>query len=72
MKGLFNDAAKLLPKLKPTDKQTIKPGPAVDATQSISSILHFRFINGFFFEQSNQFFLCELAANSGTTPPYCL
>ena len=35
-KGLFKDEAKALPKLNPTDKQTIKPGPAVDAIASIS------------------------------------
>ena len=29
---------KAFPKLKPTDKHTIRPGPAVDATASISSI----------------------------------
>jgi hypothetical protein len=38
MKGLFNALAKAFPKLKPTDKQTISPGPAVEATASISSI----------------------------------
>ena len=37
IKGIFNDDAKDFPKL-PTDKQTINPGPAVDATASISSI----------------------------------
>ena len=71
MKGLFNDAAKLLPKLKPTDKQTIKPGPAVDATQSISSILHPDSSMAFWTIQSI-FSMWVLAANSGTTPPYCL
>ena len=38
MKGLFIDAASALPKLKPIDKQTTNPGPAVDATASISVI----------------------------------
>jgi hypothetical protein len=38
MKGLFIAEANAFPKLKPTDKQTIKPGPAVEATASISSI----------------------------------
>mgnify|MGYP006226143543 CR=1 FL=1 len=38
MKGLLIEEAKAFPKLKPTDKQTIKPGPAVEATASISSI----------------------------------
>ena len=37
-KGLLIALAKAFPKLKPTDKQTIKPGPAVEATASISSI----------------------------------
>ena len=37
-KGFFNEHAKAFPKLNPTDKQTIKPGPAVEATASISSI----------------------------------
>ena len=31
--------ANALPKLKPTDKQTTNPGPAVDATASMSLIL---------------------------------
>ena len=31
------EAAKALPKLKPTDKQSIKPGPVVEATASICS-----------------------------------
>ena len=35
---MLNDAANALPKLKPTERHTIKPGPAVDATASISSI----------------------------------
>ena len=38
MKGLFIDTAIAFPKLSPTDKQTIKPGPAVEATASISLI----------------------------------
>ena len=38
MKGLSNEAAKLFPKLKPTERQTIKPGPAVEAIAWISSI----------------------------------
>ena len=35
MKGIFNDEAIALPKLKPTVKQTINPGPAVAATAVI-------------------------------------
>ena len=38
MNGLLSEDAIALLKLKPTDKQTIRPGPAVDATASISSI----------------------------------
>jgi hypothetical protein len=40
MKGLSNSAeAKAFPKLNPIDKHTtIRPGPAVEATASISSI----------------------------------
>ena len=36
MKGLLSALAKAFPKLNPTDKQTINPGPAVGATASIS------------------------------------
>ena len=39
MNGLFKEAAKAFPKLNPTERQTIKPGPAVDAIASISLIL---------------------------------
>ena len=38
MNGLFKDMARAFPKLNPTERQTIKPGPAVDAIASISSI----------------------------------
>ena len=38
MKGLLREEAIAFPKLKPTDKQTTRPGPAVDAIASISSI----------------------------------
>jgi len=41
-------------KLRPTDKQTINPGPAVDATASISSI--FFHCHQLLFELSNLFF----------------
>ena len=37
MKGLLREEAIAFPKLNPTDKQTIRPGPAVAATASISS-----------------------------------
>ena len=37
MNGLFKEAAKAFPKLNPTERQTIKPGPAVDAIASISN-----------------------------------
>ena len=71
MKGLFNDKAKALPKLKPTDKQTIKPGPAVAAKASISSILHPLSSIAFWTIQSI-FSIWDRAANSGTTPPNSL
>ena len=35
IKGLSKDTERAFPKLRPTDKQTIKPGPAVDAIASI-------------------------------------
>ena len=38
MNGLLIAVAKAFPKLNPTDKHTTKPGPAVEATASISSI----------------------------------
>ena len=38
MKGLFIAVEKAFPKLNPTDKHTIKPGPAVEAIASISLI----------------------------------
>ena len=38
MNGLSKAEANAFPKLKPTDKHTINPGPAVEATASISSI----------------------------------
>ena len=36
MNGFFKDRAIAFPKLSPTDKQTIRPGPAVVAMASIS------------------------------------
>ena len=39
MKGFFMLEANALPKLRPTDKQTTSPGPAVEATASMSLIL---------------------------------
>ena len=36
MNGLFKEAAKAFPKLNPTERQTINPGPAVEATASNS------------------------------------
>ena len=38
MISMFNDEAKAFPKLNPTERHTIKPGPLVDATASISLI----------------------------------
>ena len=71
MNGLFKEAARVLPKVNPTDRQTIKPGPAVDATASISLILILLSSIAFFTIQSI-FSKCDLAASSGTTPPYFL
>ena len=63
--------AKAFPKLKPTDKQTIKPGPAVEATASISSI--FLPLSAIAFSTIQFIFsMCDLAASSGTTPPNSL
>ena len=53
---------------KPTVKHTIKPGPAVVATPSISLIavpLSFKAVSIIY----SIFSKCALAANSGTTPP---
>ena len=67
-KGLFILYANALPKLKPTDRQTTRPGPAVDAIASISSFFTLAFYNaasttGIIFDW------CALEASSGTTPP---
>ena len=69
--GLFNDFARALPKLKPTERQTTSPGPAVEATASISSIF-FSLSSIAFFTIQSIFSTCDLAASSGTTPPYSL
>ena len=61
-KRFSNEAAKALPKLKPTDKQTIKPGPAVEATASISSI--FLPLSLIAFELSIYFSMWDRAASS--------
>ena len=67
-KGLFKDPAIAFPAFNPTVKHTIKPGPAVAATPSISltfnllSLIAFLIINSIFST-------CALAAISGTTPP---
>ena len=71
MNGFFNDAAIALPKFNPTDKQTIKPGPAVVATASTS----FKLIplsSNAFLAMKSIFSICALAASSGTTPPNSL
>ena len=71
MNGLFKDAANVFPKFKPTVKQTIKPGPAVAATASISSSL--TLLSKIAFSDIKSIFsTCALAANSGTTPPNSL
>ena len=67
-KGLFKEHAMVFPKFRPTDKQTIRPGPAVAATASISSILILLSVIAFLAIKSI-FSICDLAANSGTTPP---
>ena len=71
MKGLLIEEAKAFPKLKPTDKQTIKPGPAVEATASISSIF-FPLLSSAYCTIKSIFSICDPAANSGTTPPNSL
>ena len=71
MNGLFNEAAKAFPKLNPTERQTIKPGPAVDAIASISSIF-FPLSSIAFCTIQSIFSMCDRAANSGTTPPNSL
>ena len=71
MKGLLSEEAIAFPKLKPTDKQTIRPGPAVAATASISSIVYPLSSIAFFVIKSI-FSMCDLAASSGTTPPNSL
>ena len=71
MKCLFIAEAKAFPKLKPTDKHTINPGPAVEATASISSI-YLPLSSIAFFTIQSIFSMCERAASSGTTPPNSL
>ena len=53
MNGLFKADANAFPKLRPTDKHTINPGPAVDATASISLI----FLNVYQLKQDLYLFL---------------
>ena len=71
MNGLFKEKASVFPKLKPTDKQTIRPGPAVVATASISWIFIPLSLITFFVIKSI-FSIWDLAASSGTTPPNSL
>ena len=68
---MLRDADKDLPKFNPTDKQTIRPGPAVDAIASMSSNLTPLSLIAFFAIKSI-FSRCDLAASSGTTPPNSL
>ena len=70
-KGLFSEEAIAFPKLKPTDRQTIRPGPAVAAIASSSSIFTPLSSNAFFVIKSI-FSIWDLAASSGTTPPNSL
>ena len=71
IKGLFIIEAKVFAKLKPTDKHTISPGPAVQAIASISSIFFPLSLIAFWTTKSI-FSIWDLAANSGTTPPKSL
>ena len=68
MNGLFNKAAKAFPKLNPTERHTTKPGPAVDATASIS-LIFIPLSSIAFCAIQSIFSTCDLAASSGTTPP---
>ena len=70
-KGFLNDKDKALAKFKPTDRQTIKPGPAVAATASISFNFILLIFKAFFVMMSI-LSRCALAAKSGTTPPHFL
>ena len=60
MNGLFKETAKAFPKLNPTERQTIKPGPAVDAIASISlifiplSLIAFLTIQSIFLRETEQ------------------
>ena len=69
--GLFKEAEKVFPKLNPTERQTIKPGPAVDATASIS-LISILLSSIAFWTIKSIFSMWDLAASSGTTPPNSL
>ena len=55
----------------PTERQTIKPGPAVDATASIS-LISILLSSIAFWTIKSIFSMWDLAASSGTTPPNSL
>ena len=57
--------------MRPTDRQTISPGPAVVATASISLIFILLSVIAFLVIKSI-FSAWALAASSGTTPPNSL
>ena len=71
MNGLFKEEATAFPKLRPTERQTIRPGPAVAATASRSSSFIPPSSMAIFVIRSI-FSTCDLAASSGTTPPNSL
>ena len=66
--GLFPKAAIDFPTLRPTVRQTIKPGPAVAAIPSSSLISDLLSVKAFLIIKS-MFSIWALAASSGTTPP---
>ena len=71
IKGFFNDKDKAFAKFKPTLRQIIKPGPDVAATADILSRVT-PLSSKAFFAIKLIFSTCDLAANSGTTPPNSL
>ena len=62
------DNDKAFAKLRPTVKHTIRPGPPVAATSSISLIFIYLLLKASWTIKSI-FSTCALAARSGTTPP---
>ena len=66
MNGLFKEAAKAFPKLSPTERQTIKPGPAVEAIASSSLITEW--VKGKNLDEANSIKNTEIA-NHLALPP---